>query len=424
MDENAQIQAKFFTKDERYSVPDTPFSISGSTTSEQLSSLINTLLRESSSGDAESDGEPTFDFLIDGELLRETLQEHLEAHKIQQENIVLVEYVEKCPPPLPVDTLVHDDWVSAVHTSDAGILSGCYDNSLHIWDHDGTRKLLIPGHVGPIKSVKWVSVGEPLCTFVSASLDETAMLWQWDRDKNAVESVQICRGHARSVECVDVSWDKSYFATGSFDQMLKVWSADPNSTQYDQSNDESESSRKKQKTIDGKAKTRVPVLTLSGHHEAVTGVQWTDDKEVATCSMDHTLRLWDVDLGGMKSQLVGSKAFLDIAYSRTNNQIISAHTDRHIRLWDVRSKDGAMVTCTYSSHFGWVSSVHWAPESAHHFVSGSYDGFMKHWDVRSPKAPLYDMTGHEDKVLAVDWSLQKYMISGGADCHMKIFEFQ
>ncbi|KAL1424656.1 hypothetical protein MTO96_019948 [Rhipicephalus appendiculatus] len=98
MDENAQIQAKFFTKDERYSVPDTPFSISGSTTSEQLSSLINTLLRESSSGDAENDGEPTFDFLIDGELLRETLQEHLEAHKIQQENVVLVEYVEKCPP--------------------------------------------------------------------------------------------------------------------------------------------------------------------------------------------------------------------------------------------------------------------------------------------------------------------------------------
>ncbi|KAL1424657.1 hypothetical protein MTO96_019949 [Rhipicephalus appendiculatus] len=224
------------------------------------------------------------------------------------------------------------------------------------------------------------------------------MLWQWNRETNAVESVQICRGHARSVDCVDVSWDKSNFATGSYDQMLKVWSADPNSTQYDQANDESEGSRKKQKTVDGKARTRVPVLTLSGHHEAITGVQWTDDKEVATCSMDQTLRLWDVDLGGMKSQLVGSKAFLDIAYSRMNNQIISAHTDRHIRLWDVRSKDGAMVTCTYSSHLGWVSSVHWAPESAHHFVSGSYDGFMKHWDVRSPKAPLYDMTGHEDKI--------------------------
>ncbi|KAL3204891.1 hypothetical protein MRX96_041128 [Rhipicephalus microplus] len=265
---------------------------------------------------------------------------------------------ERVPPPLPVDTLVHDDWVSAVHTSDAGILSGCYDNSLA---HLGSRR--------------------------HAKTSDTGATW----DQSNAESVER-RSQQHAVRPSERRVRKS--------------------------------SRKKQKTIDGKAKTRVPVLTLSGHHEAITGVQWTDDKEVATCSMDHTLRLWDVDLGGMKSQLVGSKAFLDIAYSRTNNQIISAHTDRHIRLWDVRSKDGAMVTCTYSSHFGWVSSVHWAPESAHHFVSGSYDGFMKHWDVRSPKAPLYDMTGHEDKVLAVDWSLQKYMISGGADCHMKIFEFQ
>uniref|UniRef100_A0A023GK11 Ribosome biogenesis protein WDR12 homolog n=1 Tax=Amblyomma triste TaxID=251400 RepID=A0A023GK11_AMBTT len=420
MGENAQIQAKFFTQDERYSVPDSPFSIAGNTTPEQLSALINALLQESG-GDGESDG-PTFDFLIEGELLRETLQRHLEVNKIPQENVVLIEYVEKCPPPLPIDTLVHDDWVSSVHTSDAGILSGCYDNSLHIWDLNGSRKLLIPGHVGPVKSVKWISVGESLCTFVSTSIDETAMLWQWNRETNAVESVQVCRGHARSVDCVDVSWDESSFATGSYDHMLKVWSADPNTTDHDEAHDESEGSRKKQKTAENKARTRVPILTLSGHHEAITGVQWTDSKEVATCSMDHTLRLWDVDLGGMKTQLVGSKAFLDISYSKLSNQIVSAHTDKHVRLWDVRLKEGAMVKCTYSAHLGWVSSVHWSPSSTYNFISGSYDGLMKHWDVRSPKAPLYDMTGHEDKVLAVDWSLQKYMISGGADCHMKIFE--
>lgn len=423
MDENAQIQAKFFTKDERYSVPDAPFSISGNTTSEQLSSLINALLREAQPTDENENEEPTFDFLIEGELLRQTLQEHLEAHNIAQEKVVLVEYVEKCPPPLPIDTLVHDDWVSAVHTSDAGILSGCYDNSLHLWDLSGSRKLLIPGHSGPVKSVKWISVGDPLCTFVSTSLDETAILWQWNRETNAIESVQVCRGHARSVDCVDVSWDQKNFATGSYDHMLKVWNADPDSTEHDQKPDASDdTTRKKQKTAENKARTRVPIMTLSGHHEAITGVQWTDDKEVATCSMDHTLRLWDVDLGGMKSQLVGSKAFLDISYSKLSHQIVSAHSDRHVRLWDARSKEGAVVKCTYTSHTGWVSAVHWAPGSDHQFISGSYDGFMKLWDARSPKASLYDMTGHEDKVLSVDWSLQRYMISGGADCHMKIYE--
>jgi len=33
------------------------------------------------------------------------------------------------------------------------------------------------------------------------------------------------------------------------------------------------------------------------------------------------------------------------------------------------------------------------------------------------------MTGHEDKILAVDWSTPQYMISGGADNHLKIYRY-
>jgi len=42
-------------------------------------------------------------------------------------------------------------------------------------------------------------------------------------------------------------------------------------------------------------------------------------------------------------------------------------------------------------------------------------------DVYSTKGPLYDMSGHSDKVLAVDWSLPRYMLSGAADNELKIF---
>lgn len=40
----------------------------------------------------------------------------------------------------------------------------------------------------------------------------------------------------------------------------------------------------------------------------------------------------------------------------------------------------------------------------------------------SPKAPLYNLTGQNDRVLAVDWSMYQYMISGGCDNAIKIFK--
>ena len=39
----------------------------------------------------------------------------------------------------------------------------------------------------------------------------------------------------------------------------------------------------------------------------------------------------------------------------------------------------------------------------------------------STKGPLYDMSGHSDKVLAVDWSMPRFMLSGAADNELKIF---
>lgn len=46
------------------------------------------------------------------------------------------------------------------------ILTGCYDNTVHIWTSKGKHKLTIPGHSAPIKSVKWISLDPETGTFV------------------------------------------------------------------------------------------------------------------------------------------------------------------------------------------------------------------------------------------------------------------
>lgn len=108
--------------------------------------------------------------------------------------------------------------------------------------------------------------------------------------------------------------------------------------------------------------------------------------------------------------------------------------------------DGTIVKNTYLGHSQWVQSVCWSSSEEHLFISGSYDNQVKLWDMRryvfvlsfqkkkngifyflffryfSPKAPLYDLLGHEDKVHDCDWSNPKYMVSGGSDNSVRVFK--
>ncbi|KAJ8680541.1 hypothetical protein QAD02_016328 [Eretmocerus hayati] len=405
-----QIQIRFITKQLQYAVPDYPLSVPASVVITELNSLVNELLKES----GKLQKEVEFDFLVCSEFLRTTLAEHVGERGISTEDVINIEYLEKHPPPEPQDCLIHDDWVSAVAMCERWILTGCYDNTLHLWTAKGKHQLTIPGHTSPIKAVAWISLTGDNGVFVSASQDQTAVLWKWNVESNSVESVHVCKGHERGLEAVGVNNSSNLMATGAWDTMLKIWSISLDDTE----DGESASKRKKPDC----SKTRIPLKTMKGHKEAISGVVWSDKAEVITSSWDHTLKVWDTELGGIKHELAGNKSFFDVDYSALSRTLITASADRHIRLYDPRSTEGTIVKSMFTSHTQWVQSVRWSTVQEHLFISGAYDNEMKLWDTRSPKAPLFDLTGHEDKVLSCNWSNPKYIVSGGADNTVRVFK--
>lgn len=82
---------------------------------------------------------------------------------------------------------------------------------------------------------------------------------------------------------------------------------------------------------------KTPIVTLQGHREAISGVEWINEDSILTSSWDHTLKIWDLNLGGIKSEISGNKSFFDMSYSKINGMIITASADKSLRLYDPRS---------------------------------------------------------------------------------------
>lgn len=78
-----------------------------------LNEIVNQLLKEYN---ADYVKELEYDFIIADELLRTNLEIHLKEKDVSTESIIDVEYIQRTPAPEPEDSILHDDWISGIHT--------------------------------------------------------------------------------------------------------------------------------------------------------------------------------------------------------------------------------------------------------------------------------------------------------------------
>ncbi|RMX66730.1 hypothetical protein DD238_003015 [Peronospora effusa] len=424
------IRVKFVTKDVSIRVTETPFAVPTRLNRRGLSQIVNHLL------DTNDKLQP-FDFLIDGLFLRSSLDKYLQLNNVSEETLLTLEYVQALPEPQKQNDKEHPDWVSAVAAlEDDLVVTGCYDGLLRIYDAQGDCKASVKAHQGAIKAVS-VSGTKGEFVISSSGKDQLAQLWRYTASSAKLSPLAALTGHLNSVDAVQMHASGKRVVTGSWDNTVRVWQTPPRN---EEEGNEQRSAKKHKKTENGAGTVSFQQLeaeiVLVGHTSYVTSVAFRpknsehDEDVVVSAGSDRTVRLWDLVTQSCSQSLVGNRAVSDLSVN-ANGLVLTAHPDQCVRLWDPRAQQSgeSIVQRTFRSHKQWVSSVAWHPDSSaneHMFVSGDYDGMAKLWDARST-IPLHTVKAHEGKLLDLSWRNQGnnesnvVFVTGGDDKKLNFF---
>jgi WD40 repeat protein len=148
------------------------------------------------------------------------------------------------------------------------------------------------------------------------------------------------------------------------------------------------------------------VAHLTGHENQMNHMAFSPDGErLLTCSMDRTVRLWDVSKSspaksvarGPLQTLVGHTGWVHYAaFSPDGARIVSASHDRTIRFWDAETGREQVVLHGHTSE---VQRVAFGPDGSTVCSAGS-DGTVRLWDARGSERGTV-IRGHKNFVYGV-----------------------
>lgn len=162
--------------------------------------------------------------------------------------------------------------------------------------------------------------------------------------------------------------------------------------------------------------------TINGHNDGVHALAFSPDgTTLASGSDDRSIKLWNARTGAPVKTFTGNSSDVHtLAFSPNGKQLASGSTDKLIKLWDVESGE---VTQTFTGHTGVVKVIAFSPDGEQ-LASGSDDKTIKFWDVQTG-ALIQTLTGHDKGIHGVAFSPDgKTLASGSIDRTIKLWDVQ
>ncbi|XP_047522752.1 WD repeat domain-containing protein 83 [Pieris napi] len=221
------------------------------------------------------------------------------------------------------------------------------DKKIKLWNpHNDLHLKTYGGHANEVLDVAGSSDNSQI---VSCSADKSVILW----DVTTGQPLRRYRAHASSVTCIKFNEESTMAISGSIDNTVAFW--------------------------DVLSRRQEPVQTLRDAKDTITSIQVTDH-EVLTTSVDCHTRLYDLRIGKMISDYIGS-IITHGSLTHDGQCLVLSCSDGTIKLID---KDSGELLNTFMGHetndYLLENCIN---DKDNQIISGSASGEIFYWDLIS-----------------------------------------
>ncbi|CEP61652.1 coronin LALA0_S03e07734g [Lachancea lanzarotensis] len=155
----------------------------------------------------------------------------------------------------------------------------------------------------------------------------------------APDQIPLFRGHTAPVLDTDFNpFDDYSIASGSDDGKIGIWEIPADYSFHNYCNS------------DGDPKDISPKKVLAGHGRKVGHVLFhpTAKNVLASSSLDHTVKIWDIDSGKELFTLKHPDMVTSMSFSYDGNHLVTVSRDKKLRTWDIRAEKVVSETQAHS----------------------------------------------------------------------------
>lgn len=267
-------------------------------------------------------------------------------------------------------------------------------------------------HEGGVWALKCVGKN----TLVSGSTDHTVRVWNVNKNK----CTHVFRGHTATVRCLDVIMpvpitdslgqthlapERPIIVTGSRDATLRMW--------YLPQEDDPEWF-----SADNYVHSETDpyyIRTLTGHTNPVRAVSGYGNT-IVSGSYDKTVRVWDLDTGKCRWELLGhTERVYAAVIDPEKDRCISASMDWHVNIWDL--KNGSLLY----SLAGHTSLVGLLGLCSSTLVSAAADKTLRVWNPENGQL-LHKLVGHDSAITC--FQHDRHRVVSGSERHLKLWDIR